>query len=243
MLKRAICDYLGYLNWENVKKVHSNFNSWWMYIYMLTLFPIIMDVDENGGLGIYYAVIIPILFGIMTLTIVPIKLPKQMFLCPMQEKERKKYVHELFAVRLLVPLILEIIGSTIAIGSEKVSPLMMAEEVFALISLMLCCSITSWEGCVWSREENGKVKRVKDERVKGLYTINILGMCISLFVFIINIVMIDDTVTIVFGIFMGFVAGIMLILDILVLRYYPIIVEFSTDYERTIGFEEGSLIR
>ena len=237
MLKKVIYDYLGYLNWKNIKKVHSNFSAWWIYIYMLTCFPILLDLNEHGGLATYYVVIIPILFGIMTLTVVPMQLPKQMFLCPMEDKERKKYVHELFAVRLLVPFILGLAGSGIAISLKKSHPVIIGLNILALVSMLLCGSITSWEGSVWSREENGAVKRVKDEKLKGLYTINILGIAGSLIVLLANILMVDDTLTIGFGIFLGVSSMILIILDILVVRYYPVIVENTTDYEKTMRLE------
>lgn len=106
-----------------------------------------------------------------------------------------------------------------------------------MISIMTCCSVTTWEGSVWSREENGKVKRIKDKRLKGLYMINVLGMIISMVVFFVSIVIIDDTLTMGFGIYAGMVSVIMIILDILVMRYYPVIVEFAVDYEKTMKLE------
>ena len=237
MLKKVIYDYFGCLKWGNIKKTHNNFNAWWMYFYMLTLFPILMDVEDGVGYGVYYCVVIPVLFAILTLQVVPMKLPKQMFLCPMEKKERRKYVHELFAVRLVVPFILGIAGSAVVFVIRRSHILLMGLEVLALISIMTCCSVTTWEGSIWSREENGRVKRIKDERLKGLYMINIFGMMISMIVFFVNFVIIDDTLTMGVGIYACVVSVIMIILDILVMRYYPVIVEFAVDYEKTMKLE------
>ena len=208
------------------------------YLYLFCFFPIILNINEETvKLGAYYLTMLPVMLGMYTVAAIPIRLPKQMFLCPMEKKERRKYVHELFAVRLVVPFILGIAGSAVVFVIRRSHILLMGLEVLALISIMTCCSVTTWEGSVWSREENGRVKRIKDERLKGLYMINVFGMIISMVVFFVSIVIIDDALTMGFGIYAGVVSVIMIILDILVMRYYQVILEFAVDYEKTIKLE------
>lgn len=240
MFKKVIHDYLGYLRWGNIRRVYSNIGTWWIYPYMLTIFPLLTDIDESSGLAAYYILIIPLLFAIMTLSVVPMKLPKQMFLCPMEEQERRKYIHELFAVRLLVPFFAGTIGSFVVLVMKKGHPLILCLEILALVSLLLCGSITSWEGSVWSSEESGNVKRVKDERLKGLFVINILGLIGSVIILIANTTMTEDVAALTMGdgIYIGISTVILVVLDILVVRYYPVIVELAVDYERTMKLEK-----
>lgn len=240
MLKKVIHDYLGYLRWGNIRRVYSNIGTWWIYPYMLTIFPLLTDIDESSGLAAYYMLTIPMLFAIMTLTVVPMKLPKQMFLCPMEEQERRRYIQELFAVRLLIPFLIGAIGSFVVLVMKKGHPLILCLEILALISLLLCGSITSWEGSVWSNEENGNVKRVKDKRLKGLVVINVLGVPSSIIALIINTTMMENVTALTMGdgIYIGISTVILVVLDILVVRYYPVILEMAVDYERTMKLEK-----
>ncbi len=241
MLKKVMYDYLGYLKWGNIRKVYSNIGTWWIYLYMLTIFPLLTDIDESSGLVAYYILIIPLLYAIMTLSVVPMKLPKQMFLCPMEEWERRKYIHTLFAVRLLIPFLASIIGNFFVLLMKKGHPLILFLQILALMSLLLCGSITTWEGSIWSSQEIGNVKRVKDKRLKGLLVINILGMVGSIIVMVANITTMEKVTALTMGdgIFVGFSTIILVVLDVLVVRYYPVIVEMAVDYEQTMKLEKN----
>ena len=91
MLRKVLKDYRDGFRWSRFKETY-HFSMLWLYVYLLSLFPVIMDLNEKTDmLARYYAMVLPLLFGMYSLSAIPIRLPKQMFLCPMNEAEREKY--------------------------------------------------------------------------------------------------------------------------------------------------------
>ena len=141
----------------------------WMYLYLLCFFPIILDLNEKTErLVNYYAAVVPLMFGIYSLAAIPIRLPKQMFLCPLSEAEREKYAKIIFGVRFIMPIILGCLGCWIATVTGFMDVRLVWIMVAGIISVMLCGSITTWPGSTWERNEKEKV-RLKNPKLKGLY--------------------------------------------------------------------------
>ena len=92
MWKWVIRDYFAAFRPEKLKKAMGN-SGWWMYLYFGAVLPMMFQVLRSArGTTIYYLICLPILFGVLTSMLHPLKLPKVMFLCPMQEELRKKYI-------------------------------------------------------------------------------------------------------------------------------------------------------
>ena len=89
MLRKVLEDYRDGFRWSRFKETY-HVSMLWLYVYLLCFFPVIIDLNEKTELlARYYAMALPLLFGIYSLSAIPIRLPKQMFLCPMNEAERE----------------------------------------------------------------------------------------------------------------------------------------------------------
>ena len=96
MLRKVWLDYLEGFRWSKIRAFY-NFNRAWVFIYMLTMLPfIVQNNHEEIILVEYYLTVIPILLGFHTMAIVPLRLPKQMYLCPMGMEERQQYLKQMF---------------------------------------------------------------------------------------------------------------------------------------------------
>ena len=78
MLRKVLEDYRDGFRWNRFKETY-HFSMLWMYVYLLCFFPVIIDLNEKPELlPRYYAMALPLLFGIYSLSAIPIRLPKQM---------------------------------------------------------------------------------------------------------------------------------------------------------------------
>ena len=114
MLRKVLEDYRDGFRWSRFKETY-HYSMLWIYLYFFCFFPIMLDLNEKTELmGRYYMMALPLLFGIYSLSAIPIRLPKQMFLCPMNEAEREKYAKTLFIVRLLGPVLFGVVTYKVA---------------------------------------------------------------------------------------------------------------------------------
>lgn len=230
MLRKVLKDYKEGFCWSRFKEAWG-VAGWWMYLYLLTIFPVIMDINEKAErLVCYYAMVIPLLFGTYSLSAVPIRLPKQMFLCPLSSEERKKYVKTLFMVRLIVPVVLGIATYGAAAASGRLKAEFLCVQLFGLFSFMLFGSLTTWPGSTWERRDTSK-KRLKSPKFKGLYAISGSGM-ISAFAFqMIVPIGWDGEEDLLFWIIMTILGMITAVCDILIVRYFKPVLDMNMDYE------------
>lgn len=234
MLRKVLKDYRDGFSWSRFKETY-HFSMLWMYIYLLTIFPIILDLNEKTEYMVrYYLVAVPLLFGIYGLSAIPLRLPKQMFLCPLSEVEREKYVKMMFTVRLMVPVL---VGGIFFIATAVVG-LVPAEllvlEFFGMASMMLCGSLTTWPGSTWERTDADK-KRLKVPEYKGLYGISCTGMIAGICISMVITVGWDGKPDMLFEILIGILAVAALVCDILVLRYFEPVMKNCIDYETSYG--------
>lgn len=232
MLKKVVLDYMDSLRWSRIKNAH-NFSTAWFYIYMLTIFPMLLSINETlTKLGAYYLGIVPLLFGTLSVSVVHLRLPKQMFLCPLTQSERKQYVWQLFGIRLFVPLLFGIVSSVLIAGLKMERTEQMILYVFGFFSFLFCTSITSWPGSVWNRMENG-AKRLKNPKFKGLRVISAIGMIMGM-VLVFGVFFEDiGGYSIGVRIFIGIYCFVLLIFDLLMIRYIDPVLESGINYEDT----------
>lgn len=230
MLKMVLKDYREEFCISRMKKM-GQFGYYWIFIYMLTIFPVLLNLQEKTDRMIrYYAFTIPLLFGIFSLGIIPIRLPKQMFLCPLSQKEREKYLHTLFGVRLIIPVILGALsyGMLVVIGMSN--GILFWLQLFGMFSLMLLASITSWPGSTWERTNGNKV-RLKNPKFRGLYGISLTGVCGAAFFLMIPIIGWDGIIDGFFVVIMIILGITILVCDVLVTRYYKTMIKENIQYE------------
>lgn len=230
MLRKVLEDYRDGFRWSRFKETY-HFSMLWMYVYLLAFFPIILDMNEKTELlARYYTMALPLLFGIYSLSAVPIRLPKQMFLCPLNEDEREKYAKTLFVVRLLGPVLFGAVTYSVAAIAGWMDTECLWFEFFGLVSMMICGSITSWPGSTWERSDT-KLKRLMNPELKGLYGPTMTGLIAAVSCQLLFTVAWDGKPDMIFNVLMATIGLITIVCDIWVLRYFNPVIKNCITYE------------
>lgn len=109
MIKDVIYDYIRSFRWKNIRqldKERNNFSFYWPICYFSFCFPVTTRLYQETAFTIanYFLWMIPFFIGIFGIQLLPIRLKKIIFLCPMDKQERRKYSYSIFWVRIMVPL-------------------------------------------------------------------------------------------------------------------------------------------
>ena len=230
MLRKVWLDYLEGFRWSKIRAFY-NFNRAWVFIYMLTMLPfIVQNNHEEIILVEYYLTVIPILLGFHTMAIVPLRLPKQMYLCPMGMEERQQYLKQMFWVRLVMPIFLGMVLSTIGVLAGRFEWLYVGKLLFGLLSFMIAGSITYFPGSVMDRDNDKEKEHFTDKRLKGLKTIGMIGQVTGLIYAVLLIFQVGDT-----DMWIRYLSDILvlpiIISDLWTLRYLSTVLELNVDYE------------
>ncbi len=230
MLRKVWLDYLEGFRWSKIRAFY-NFSRAWIFIYMLTMLPfIVQNNHEEIVLVEYYLVVIPVLLGFHTMAIIPLRLPKQMYLCPMGMNERQQYLKQMFWVRLMMPLLFGVVLSAIGMLVLRFDWIYVGKQLFGLLSFMLAGSITYFPGSVMDRDNDKDKEHFTDKRLKGLKTAGGVGQVTTLIYVVLLIFQVGDMdmwITKLSDILMLPI----IISDIWLLRYLPTVLELNVDYE------------
>lgn len=230
MLRKVLEDYRDGFRWSRFKETY-HFSMLWMYLYLLCFFPIILDMNEKTELlARYYAMALPLLFGVYSLSAIPIRLPKQMFLCPMNEAEREKYAKTLFVVRLLGPVLFGAVTYSVSAIAGWMDAEWLWFEFFGLVSMMICGSITSWPGSTWERSDT-KLKRLMNPELKGLYAPTMTGLIAAVCCQMLLTVAWDGEQDVIFNVLVVIIGVVTIVCDMLVLRYFKPVIKNCITYE------------
>ena len=106
MFKQAIITYFKAFRWENLKKINRHGNAV-LGVFFFTLYPAILDLISKNDTSMYVMTIplAPILLIIYGELLMQFMVSKEIFLVPMQDKERRKYVNALVGIKILVPTV------------------------------------------------------------------------------------------------------------------------------------------
>jgi len=230
MAKKVWLDYLEGFRWSKIRAFY-NFNRAWIFIYMLTMLPfIVQNNHEEIILVEYYLTVIPLLLGMHTMAIIPLRLPKQMYLCPMGMDERQQYLKQMFWLRLIMPILFGMVLSTIGVLVGRFGWIYAGKQMFGLLSIMISGSITYFPGSVMDRDNDKEKEHFTDKRLKGLKTIGLIGQVTSLIYVVLLIFQVD-----VVDMWIRYLSNILvlpiIISDLCTLRYLPTVLELNVDYE------------
>lgn len=110
MLKQAIITYFKAFRYENLKKInrHSNVT---FGIIALVFYPAIIDLISESNYSLYNIAIpiTPILLILYAEMLMQFMISKEIFLVPMKNVERKKYVQVLVGVKILMPVVFGVV--------------------------------------------------------------------------------------------------------------------------------------
>ena len=235
MLKKALYVYFSGYHPRNYRKL---LNSFWV-VWSFTYFTIMTGINHSETVFasvensiLYYSMIIPLVFMFGGNLLVPLTLQKQMFLCPMEERERKEYILVLTAVKIAVPLAVIMIILTVQLVFFRKNIILLGGLLFAYFSLAVAITMSSGVE---------KVKKGKEDRFwakKGVArTICVLNLFWTIFhiLFAAIGVLEEKEISIGTGIGVAISVGMQLILTIWLLkRNIPVILENAVDYETAI---------
>ena len=107
MFKQAIITYVKSFRWENLKKINRHGNAV-LGVFFFTIYPGILDLISKNDTSMYVISIplAPILLIVYGEMLMQFMVSKEIFLVPMQDKERRKYVNALVGIKILVPTVI-----------------------------------------------------------------------------------------------------------------------------------------
>lgn len=140
MVKRALHDYALGFRWRNLVQLYkkSMLFVWILLFNFLNTVNSLLDESTSGTI-VYLVWSTIFLFGLIGMTLSPLKLPKVMFLSPMNEQERKQYIQISFWVQVLIPTLMgSVIGIFLLIFRVVKSNIVILSLLNLLICLVFC---------------------------------------------------------------------------------------------------------
>lgn len=239
MLEKALYVYIRGYHPANFKKLFNNFWGAYSTSYLLIIAPI-MNFDKIifssvGNALLYYILVLTTMIAMSNNALVPLTLQKQMFLCPMQEKDRKDYIKALLVVKLVFPFsIMLVLLMGLAVIFQK-DLLMLANVLIATVSLTITL-ILQPEG---DRERRTGQAEKNSWIAKVWYVVNMLVAAMHL---LLSVLAILDEEPFSFGLWVYFTVSVtvQLLINIYIIkRNVPIIIEGAMDYETCMRLLEN----
>lgn len=246
MFGKAWHDYWDSFRFSKIKKIYCNFSTVWTFVY-LGIMPLLTKANEKMmDFGGFYIWLIALYFSTLSASVVRIRLPKQMFLCPMNETERKGYLKSMLFLKLTVPAAIAGMITIVNVIRGKMPVVCLMIALFSSVCMTICLSVTTWPGSIWYNNsqmtESRQLKRVTDPRFKGLTAWSLTGFGIGL-ILQMTVMMLLERSDMESGVFWtGVVIScvILLLIAIRVFCYTPVIIELAVDYEKT--FEADKIL-
>lgn len=154
MLKRALYDYVRSFTWKNFIRIYKKSNLF-MWIFLLNIFNMCNALDESKGGSISFLLwMFVFLLGIIGMELCPIKLPKIMYLSPMNEAERKQYLVRVYWIRIIIPTFVEAVIETILLILGIVEGYMVFTSVFYTLFAFIFVGLEprTYGGASWGKD-------------------------------------------------------------------------------------------
>ena len=236
MLKQAFYSYLSAIHPRNIKKLKEEGN-WFWYIYFLFIYPMLMNTINGDDFAqyIWFTAIkmLPIL--LMSWSNLPSKflMPKAMFMCPMKQEDRKKYINSVLFLKIGIPILfgvsIELVWS-IFYGFKIWQILTIAFVHFSIgIASYLC-----FEGKGKYDKSINFARRDKSGNIRWAW-VNILSLILAVLL-LIGLEMADMTSFMTKGsaIVIGIVVIMLFFCDVWIITHqYEETIEQAGDYELT----------
>lgn len=239
MLEKAFDVYIRGFHPGNLKKLMENFWTTYSLIYMLLIMPSIsfkkIVFASVGNALFYYGFALLLFVALSHNELVPLVLPKQMFLCPMQEETRKEYMKALLTVKIVVPFIIMVLPLTgVAIAFHK-DLCALANLLFGMLSLIITVLMNPGGGKERDIRQTGKFAWME----KTGQLVNMLAAGCHV-VFSLLALLKEEPIDGGLAVYFAISVAVQLLLNIGVIRWnVPIIVEGAMDYETCMRLLEN----
>lgn len=152
MINDIIRDYFAMFRIGNLKKnnLANKLSFFSLYFIGMTLCgPFLAHAKISWRvIAVQFAVFVPIVFSYFSVLAHPIRLPKMMYLCPMQPDERRKYIYGSYYFRIGVHMLPGVLGVCIAVVYSYC-------DIFSVIEMFLNYLMVA---LLVSREQSAKGK-------------------------------------------------------------------------------------
>ena len=239
MMKQALRSYLASLHSGNLEKLRGEIGYMWMYIVLFMswgLTSLISDQTYADTMWAWFLRMIPLGLMLWSDLVSKFLMPKAMFLCPMKEEERKKYINCVLIVKISVVVLASIVVELVWSVFYGFQFVRLCVVIFAFFSL----AIANYFGVEFKNIESKKtpfVVRQKDGTflIDGNNTISLVLMMVMMYG--ITAADVDNRIwsaetSILYNAFMIFCASALLFFDVMIIKdQYKYVVEQSSDYE------------
>lgn len=142
-MKIVARDYFAAFRWSKIKESFfgRNFSSWWWIMYVCVLMPIMTPRNwERGPEHIFQHICVSliVMFGAFAAPLHPIALPKMMYLCPMDENERKNYLQKSFLFKIFAGFVISVLAISVLVLFTGLDVFYGAVVVLAEMFFVLC---------------------------------------------------------------------------------------------------------
>ena len=152
LLRDYFFAYSGRSREEKRKSIGSSF-----YIVFCGLWPALILLDSKSGnfklsWFTYLVVMFPTIAGIMAMANRPLVLPKIMYLCPMDGEERRKYIRNLYALRIVFHMLISFIIAVVLLFTPYCdiwTALIFLVNEFFINMLVLPMNVKETNGIYW----------------------------------------------------------------------------------------------
>lgn len=237
MLKQAWRSYLASLHSGNLEKMRNEAGYMWMYVVFFISWGVttlITDQKYADTMWAWFLRMTPVALMLWSDLVSKLLMPKNMFLCPMKEEERKEYIHCVLFIKIGVVVVVAIIVELIWSIFYGFSVIRMCIVAFAFFSI----GIANYIGVGFKDlEKDPFVVREKNGNflVVGLNTLSVFFM--MFFMYAITAADLDnsewseDTTILFIAVTIFFVLAL-LFFDIMIIKeQYKYVIKQSTDYE------------
>lgn len=175
MNSRAIKDYFRSFHWKKMFSVQL-----FMFYYWLFFGPIMCWDKECRSMEvilIYYSGAVTLLLGMSGMHLNPVRLPKLMYLLPMNREQRESYVRTGFWIRFLAPALAFTIVRGIAWILYPVQSFYLLIDVMYVLGLLGACCLTVGGKVSTMEATKDQPKFLQEKGIKG---IDIKGLLVFL---------------------------------------------------------------
>lgn len=206
--------------------------NWVIYMYMMVYPPLFIhfNIDEYF---VYYAMILPMILGVLLSRMYPNKLGKTLFLCPMTEKEKREYLETGFWIRVFLPSILYVVAGILLTIKGILKPFYFVAYAIAIFCFLVSVNIYRQPKGLKETNLMSEVKVYDLPGHFGFWSVaaQVAGMC---GVFWVTAIIVDSDATLdnieLVGVILIFAAIIFICIK-MVVSYYKPVMEGAIYYE------------
>lgn len=160
MIKRALYDYIACFRWRNFVDLYkkSVLFVWILLFNLMNTWSNLWE-ESTSEATIYFAWFSIFLFGLIGMAMCPLKLPKIMFLSPMNEQERKSYIKISFWVRIIVPTLIGVVAGICLLICDMTKGYMV---ILSLVNLWIVFVFCAAEPTAFDRNDSRRKRRKTD---------------------------------------------------------------------------------